>query len=275
MIYEMRTYTLKPGMHALVAKNAGEVGRAIRGDDYGKLEGYWITEIGPLNQVMHLWRYEGLDERQRLREALSENEAWTGEYLPLIRPHLVRQDIRLMHAFLPLKAPETSGNVYEYRHYRTVPGKAREFAKHFEAAMPVREKYSKNVCAWVTEAGQPNEVSHLWPIRASTREPKCAERPCRTRIGKRFSGRGARSSRKCIRASSCPPRTRPSSRSRPPGNPVVEAPTSRFAGKPAPTNRKPPDGARADGDECNLSLPVKTDPASQKKVDRFLASRMF
>ena len=162
MIYEMRTYTLKPGMHALVAKNAGEVGRAIRGDDYGKLEGYWITEIGPLNQVMHLWRYEGLDERQRLREALSENEAWTGEYLPLIRPHLVRQDIRLMHAFLPLKAPETSGNVYEYRHYRTVPGKAREFAKHFEAAMPVREKYSKNVCAWVTEAGQPNEVSHLW-----------------------------------------------------------------------------------------------------------------
>ena len=54
MIYELRTYTVKPGTAPVVAKNAGTVARGIRGDDYGKLEGYWLTEIGPLNQVMHL-----------------------------------------------------------------------------------------------------------------------------------------------------------------------------------------------------------------------------
>jgi len=58
MIYELRTYTVKQGTVAEVAKISGTLGRDIRKDDYGKLEGYWITEIGPLNQVMHLWSYE-------------------------------------------------------------------------------------------------------------------------------------------------------------------------------------------------------------------------
>ena len=162
MIYEMRTYTLLPGKQPDVAKNSGTIARDIRGDNYGKLEGYWLTEIGPLNQVMHLWSYEDLNERQRLRGELGKNKRWVEEYLPLIRGALVRQDIRLMDAFLPLKAPKSKGNIYEYRNYRVKPGKAREWAKHFAEAMPVREKYSENICAWVTEAGQPNEVSHLW-----------------------------------------------------------------------------------------------------------------
>ena len=162
MIYELRTYTLRAGTGPTVAKNAGEVGHAIRGDDYGKLEGYWLTEIGPLNQVMHLWSYADLGERHRLRGELAKNERWATEYIPLIREHLVRQDIRLLDPVLPLKAPESEGNIYEYRNYRTAPGRVREWAKHFQDIMPVREEYSKNVGAWVTEAGQPNEVSHLW-----------------------------------------------------------------------------------------------------------------
>ena len=153
MIYELRTYTLRAGAGPTVAKNAGEVGRAIRGDDYGKLEGYWLTEIGPLNQVMHLWSYADLNERHRLRGELAKNERWAKEYIPLIREHLVRQDIRLLDPILPLKAPESEGNIYEYRNYRTAPGRVREWAKHFQDIMPMREEYSKNVGAWITEAG--------------------------------------------------------------------------------------------------------------------------
>ena len=72
------------------------------------------------------------------------------------------QDIRLMNAFLAFKPPTTEGNVYEFRNYRTHPGKAKEWARFFADAMPAREKYSPNVCAWHTEAGQPNEVCHMW-----------------------------------------------------------------------------------------------------------------
>lgn len=162
MIHELRTYSVAGGQIGTVVRNSAEVGRAARGDDYGKLEGYWTTEIGQLGQVVHLWSYESLDERRRLRAALTENRAWVEDYLPLLRPLILRQDVRLMEAFLPLKAPERAGNVYELRCYRTQVGRVREWARNFAEVMPARERYSRNVGAWVTEAGQPNEVGHLW-----------------------------------------------------------------------------------------------------------------
>ena len=86
MIYELRTYTVKPGTLGDIVKAASTVSRDIRGNNYGKLEGYWFTEIGPLNQVMHMWSYDSFDERARLRGELAKNPRWNGEYIPLIRP---------------------------------------------------------------------------------------------------------------------------------------------------------------------------------------------
>jgi hypothetical protein len=162
MIHELRTYTLKHGTTAEVAKNAGEVGRAIRGDNFGKLEGYWVTEIGPINQVMHLWSYPDLNERQRLRGELARNKRWTGEYVPLIQPNLIRQDIRLLNQVVGPIKPTRDGNIYEFRNYRVKPGGIKKWVELFTAALPVREKYSKIVGLWTTEAGQPNEVCHIW-----------------------------------------------------------------------------------------------------------------
>ena len=98
MLYELRTYTVKPGTLGDIVKAASTVSRDVRGNNYGKLEGYWFTEIGPLNQVMHMWSYASYDERARLRGELAKNPRWTGEYIPLIRPIVVRQDIRLLNA---------------------------------------------------------------------------------------------------------------------------------------------------------------------------------
>lgn len=49
MIHELRIYTLYPGKQAEYLRLQKEVSRPIRGDKYGKLEGCWTTEIGPLN----------------------------------------------------------------------------------------------------------------------------------------------------------------------------------------------------------------------------------
>jgi NIPSNAP len=163
MIYELRTYTPKPGTVADMVKAASTVSHPIRGNDYGKLEGYWVTEIGPLNQVMHLWSYSDLNERTRLRAELSKNARWTSEYTPLIRPLLMRQDIRLLNGIIAPVAPASSGNVYELRNYRAKTGGAvRQWLEIFTAALKHREKYSKIVGLWQTEAGQPNEVCHIW-----------------------------------------------------------------------------------------------------------------
>lgn len=162
MIYELRTYTIRAGMAPIAARNAAEVARPIRGDKHGKLEGYWITEHGRLNQVVHMWSFESLDERARLRADLSANKDWTGIYLPALREYLLRQEVRLMRAILPVKAPTTSGNIYELRHYRTQATRAAEWAKMYTEVMPAREEYSACSGAWICEAGQPNEVCHLW-----------------------------------------------------------------------------------------------------------------
>jgi hypothetical protein len=162
MIYELRTYTVRQGTLPDVVKAASTVSVDIRGDKFGKLEGYWFTDIGPLNQVVHMWSYSDLNERARLRAELAKNSRWNTEYLPLIRPHVIRQDIRLMNGVVGPTAPARTPNVYELRTYRTKMGVVRQWADHLVNALPVREKYSKIVGLWITEAPQPNEICHFW-----------------------------------------------------------------------------------------------------------------
>ncbi|WP_407169568.1 NIPSNAP family protein [Bradyrhizobium sp. ORS 111] len=163
MIYELRTYTVRPGGVGDMVKFASTLSRDIRADNFGKLEGYWITEIGPLNQVMHMWSYADLNERTRLRGELAKNSRWTGEYIPAIRPLLMRQEVRLLNAIIAPIAPAASGNVYEFRNYRAKPlGAAKQWLDLVKGVLPAREKYSKIVGLWQTETGQPNEVCHIW-----------------------------------------------------------------------------------------------------------------
>ena len=162
MIYELRTYTLVPGKQGEYIKLSGDVGRRARGNSYGTLEGHWYTEFGTLNQVVHLWSYQDLNERERLRGELAKNEEWTKGYIPQIRPMLLAQENKILSPQLPLKRPPGEGHVYELRSYRAQVGKVGEWLGLFKAIMPVREKYSKNVGLWQTEAGQLNEAVHLW-----------------------------------------------------------------------------------------------------------------
>jgi hypothetical protein len=67
MIHELRRYTIKPGKLAEYVEKSGSIGRPIRGDRYGKLLGYWSTELGPLNQVVHLWEFADLAARTTAR----------------------------------------------------------------------------------------------------------------------------------------------------------------------------------------------------------------
>ena len=165
MINELRTYTLVPGTQARYLKLSSEVGRKVRGDKYGKLEGFWYTEFGTLNQVVHLWTFESLNERERLRAELAKSEEWTKGYIPQIRPMLLAQENKILSAVLPLQPPTDTGNVYELRWYRTHVGKTGEWIQHFKEVMPTREKYMRRVGLWQTEIAQLNEVVHMWVYR--------------------------------------------------------------------------------------------------------------
>ncbi len=165
MIYELRTYTVRQGTLPDTIKNASTLSREIRGDNYGKLEGYWSTDNGPLNQVMHQWSYTDLNERARLRAELAKNTRWVNEYIPASRANLVRQDIRLLDGIVTPKEPASTPNIYEFRNYRTKPGAVRQWAGLMTKVLPAREKYSKIVGLFVTEAPQVNEACHIWAYK--------------------------------------------------------------------------------------------------------------
>ena len=191
MLYELRTYTVKPGAVGDMVKAASTVSRDIRGDNFGKLEGYWFTEIGPLNQVLHLWSYSDFAERDRLRAELGKNPRWTGEYLPLIRPLLIRQEVRFLNAIRPPVNPGSTGNVYEFRNYRAKPaGAAKQWLEAFTAALPAREKYSRIVALWQTEAPQPNEVCHLWAYPDLNARAKARGDAMKDPVWQEFLGKG-------------------------------------------------------------------------------------
>ena len=130
------------------------------------LEGYWYTEMGPLNQVMHLWRFDSFEERARLRGELGKLDGWTKEYVPRLRPLLVKQETRFLNPTREIAKPDSEGNFYEFRNYRVKPGAGKAWMDLFLGVMPTREKYSKNVCAWITEGPNPNEVCHMWAYKS-------------------------------------------------------------------------------------------------------------
>jgi hypothetical protein len=74
MIYEMRTYRLYPGKVPDFMRILEE-GLPVR-EKHSKLVGMWSTEIGELNQVVHLWKYKDMAERAQVRQGLREDQEW-------------------------------------------------------------------------------------------------------------------------------------------------------------------------------------------------------
>jgi len=210
MLYELRTYTVKPGTLGDIVKAASTVSRDVRGDNYGKLEGYWFTEIGPLNQVMHMWSYESYDERTRLRGELAKNPRWNGEYIPLIRPD------RGAPGHPPAQCHQGARGPGILRQYLRIaqlsrqsrrPGQAVDRGVHCGAA-GARE-YSKIVGLWQTEAGQPNEVCHIWAYPDLNARAKARGDSLKDPVWQDFLSKGPGSSRRCTRPSCCRHRTPP------------------------------------------------------------------
>lgn len=76
MIVDQRTYTLQIGMlRDFLALYAAE-GLAVQAEHLGPPLGYFTTEVGDLNQVVHLWAYTDMADRERRRAQLDADPRW-------------------------------------------------------------------------------------------------------------------------------------------------------------------------------------------------------
>ena len=104
MIFEIRTYKIHPGHLSEYLADFERNGLPVI-SRYAQLVGYWITEVGPLNQVVHMWAYPDAGARAELRAQLYADPEWVHGYLPAALIHVQSQEVRLLKAasFSPIK----------------------------------------------------------------------------------------------------------------------------------------------------------------------------
>ena len=168
MIVEMRTYQLKPGT---VPKflDAFQAALPIR-EKYSKLAGFFFTEVGELNQVIHIWPYESFEARTAARAAVMKEPGWP----PATREFTVEQksEIFLQAPFSPKLEPRTLGGIYEIRSYTLAPGAVPGMIDRWAAKIDERVKLSPLVAAWYSEIGGLNKWVHIWAYKDAAERQK-------------------------------------------------------------------------------------------------------
>ena len=163
MITELRMYTTRPGKMKDVVNASATVAQKIRGGDaYGKLIGHWWSEIGKMNQYVHMWGYKDPEEMRRLRSELAAKEDWKKKFVPLVGPNILTQEVRLLRPLTQIKKPKNNTNIYELKIISLNIGQSVKWAKNFLDLVGSIENNSSNIGLWNTELQDPNEIISIW-----------------------------------------------------------------------------------------------------------------
>jgi len=77
MLYDVRTYTCRPGTIKKHLAIYAEHGFATQSHHLGKPLAYMQTETGNVNSYVHIWVYADAADRATKRAALQKDPAWT------------------------------------------------------------------------------------------------------------------------------------------------------------------------------------------------------
>ena len=97
MIYEQRTYTLVHGTMADYLLRYETHGLPVQMKHLGRLLGFFVSEIGPLNQVVHIWVYDSLADREQRRAAMDADPDWHA-FKQLNRGAFTAQEVKILRA---------------------------------------------------------------------------------------------------------------------------------------------------------------------------------
>jgi hypothetical protein len=161
MIIEVRTYRIKPGSLAEVENRFGE--KLPEREKFSKLAAFWHTEVGPLNEITHIWTYDTLEQRGEIRAAAVASGVWPppiGEFVVSMN-----SEIFLPAPFSPPLEPKDVGPLFEIRSYTLAPGALPGTIERWSAKIGERVKLSPLVGAWYSEIGALNKWVHIWAYK--------------------------------------------------------------------------------------------------------------
>jgi hypothetical protein len=161
MIFEMRTYLMKPGSIPEVEKRFGD-GIPAR-SKLSRIAGFWRTEVGTLNQIIHIWPYKDPNERDSIRaEAVK-----TGVWPPKVAEFILEMESKILHPapFSPHFEPGEHGGLFEFRTYTYGPGQVAKVMEAWAPLVKARSAISPLVFAGYTELGPLNQWVHVWAYK--------------------------------------------------------------------------------------------------------------
>jgi len=161
MIIEVRTYRLKPGSVPEFERRFDE--KLPERMKLSPLAALWHTEVGPLNEVTHVWPYESLDQRTEVRSAAIKAGVWPPNSSELLVS--MRSEIFIPAPFSPALTPRTVGPLFEIRSYTLAPGALPGMMERWATKIDERVKLSPLVGAWHSELGGLNKWVHIWTYK--------------------------------------------------------------------------------------------------------------
>jgi hypothetical protein len=76
MIIDHRVYTIKPNRLNRFLETYERLALPLQRRYLGEPYGFFVSHIGPLNRVVHLWQYESLADREQRRDAMEADLEW-------------------------------------------------------------------------------------------------------------------------------------------------------------------------------------------------------
>ena len=158
MIYEFRTYQIKAGsLQTVISKFQEKIeGR----NTISKIGAFWYSEIGVLNQIVHVWPYENMEHRNQCREKAVKKNLWppdTAEYMLRMNTEFWKPV-----SFSPKWEQRNIGPFFEMRIYTFPFNEINKMLPAWEEKIEARKSLAPLVGAFVSEVGEVNKFMHIW-----------------------------------------------------------------------------------------------------------------
>lgn len=106
MIIDHRTYKFRPGTIEKWLEKYESEGLPIQRQHLGEFVGIFTTEVGNLHEVVFMWAYESLADREARRAQMAADPAWKAFIQEVWElDAIVEQNIKILRpaAFSPLQ----------------------------------------------------------------------------------------------------------------------------------------------------------------------------
>jgi len=95
VFYEMKTYTLKPGNVPVFLETFARLARPTLARNGTGPETQCFSVIGPVNQIVQMWRFEGVGPMAASQAALASDPQWA-EFQQACAALIVSEESRIL-----------------------------------------------------------------------------------------------------------------------------------------------------------------------------------